>query len=349
MVPAKLYLETGEVFEGFAPKGQDNKRFGEVVFNTGMVGYPEAMTDPSYCDQILTFTYPLMGNYGVFSEETWESQKAWVAGIIVSELTDYCAREQSVSGLLAWCQAQNVAVLAGVDTRALTKCLREKGVVAGAIVIGNEVPRAFPDINQQNLVARVSIEKPIMQPGSPKKLIAIDCGMKANIWRHLTQFEWTIKRVPYNYDFTDEDYDAVFISNGPGDPVRCTETIAILQKVLVGDKPVFGICLGAQLMGLAIGASTYKLRFGHRSQNQPCLQEGTDRVFLTSENHGYAVNEDSLPRDWRVTFRNLNDNSVQGITHQVKPHFAVQFHPEAAPGPIDTAWLFNHFYKMVSK
>ena len=151
--------------------------------------------------------------------------------------------------------------------------------------------------------------------------------------------------MPFDYDFTAEEYDGVFISNGPGDPVTCKETVNVLKKVLQGDKPVFGICLGSQLMGLAIGAKTYKLRFGHRSQNQPCLEKGTDRCYLTSQNHGYAIEEDSLPAGWRVSFRNLNDNTVQGIEHEKKPFFSVQFHPEAAPGPVDTAWLFERFYQ----
>ncbi len=354
MIPAKLYLETGEVFEGFAPEGQITKQFGEVVFNTGMVGYTECMTDPSYCGQILTFTYPLIGNYGVFPQSSWESKKAWVSGIVVSELADFCARSQASESLLTWCQSQKVAILTGVDTRALTHCLREKGVVAGAIVIGDSIPRAFTDINEQHLVAKVSIPAPLMfnpnqktQNQKTKKLIAIDCGMKENIWRYLCHYDWLIQRVPYDYDFTSEPYDAVFISNGPGDPVLCKETIEILKKVLEGNKPVFGICLGSQLMGLAIGAKTYKLRFGHRSQNQPCLQEGTERVYLTSQNHGYAIDETTLPEDWRVTYRNLNDNSVQGIAHRSKPHFSVQFHPEAAPGPVDTGFLFGEFYQAV--
>lgn len=348
MIPAKLVLETGEVFKGYAPITQTGKYFGEVVFNTGMVGYTECMTDPSYCEQILVFTYPIIGNYGVFSKATWESQKAWVTGIVISDLSEFHARDQGEQSLVEWCQAQGVALLGGVDTRALTICLREKGVVCGAIVREEEHPLAFKDINEQDLVAKVSIKNPLTVGQGKKTLIAVDCGMKENIWRHLQQYDWTIKRVPYDYDYTPEPYDAVFISNGPGDPVRCQKTIQILQKALTTDKPVFGICLGSQLMGLAIGAKTYKLRFGHRSQNQPCLQEGSDKVFLTSQNHGYALEESTLPKDWRVTYRNLNDNSVQGIAHLSKPHFSVQFHPEAAPGPVDTAFLFDEFYQMVT-
>lgn len=346
MKPAQLVLATGEVFEGYSPLEQAETRFGEVVFNTGMVGYVECITDPSYRDQILTFTYPMIGNYGVFDQETWESDRPHAAGIVVSELAPHFAREQATQDLLSWCDQHGIAVLAGVDTRALTKCLRDRGVVAGAIVLGTERPKAFPEINQQHLVREVSIKAPMTHgQGNKKKIIAVDCGMKENIWRNLTRLPIEIKRVPFDYDYTQEAYDGLFISNGPGDPKVCRETVEILRQAMKKDKPIFGICLGAQLMGLAIGAETYKLRFGHRSQNQPCLQEGTERCYLTSQNHGYAVEESSLPDDWRVSFRNLNDNTVQGISHKKKPFSAVQFHPEAAPGPVDTMWLFDEFYQ----
>ncbi len=346
MIPAQLVLETGEVFAGKVPEWVENTVFGEVVFNTGMVGYTECMTDPSYRGQMLTFTYPMIGNYGVEPADAWESKQAHARAIIVSELAPQYAREQAGHSLLDWCEQQQVAILADVDTRALTKCLREKGVVSGAIVPeGQSLPQAFTDINQLRLVKEVSIEQPTESGAGEKTVIAIDCGMKENIWRHLEALPIKVKRVPFDYDFTAEEYDGVFISNGPGDPVTCKETVNVLKKVLQGDKPVFGICLGSQLMGLAIGAKTYKLRFGHRSQNQPCLEEGTDRCYLTSQNHGYAIEEDSLPAGWRVSFRNLNDNTVQGIEHEKKPFFSVQFHPEAAPGPVDTAWLFERFYQ----
>ena len=349
MVPAQLVLATGEVFHGFSPQQQREQTFGEIVFNTGMVGYVECMTDPSYSGQILTFTYPIMGNYGVSNKDTWESNAIHARGIIVSELAAFHSRQQAETSLLDWCVDNDIALLAGVDTRALTKCLREKGVVPGAVVVGDNAPKAFPNINEHHWVKEVSIKTPIETGSDDKTIIAIDCGMKENIWRHLQKLPVTLKRVPFDYDFTHEDYDGVFISNGPGDPLVCQETVAILKKVLEGDKPVFGICLGSQIMGLAIGAKTYKLRFGHRSQNQPCLHEGTDRCYLTSQNHGYAIDEASLPADWEVTFRNLNDNSVQGIAHKTKPFFSVQFHPEAAPGPIDTSFLFQTFYDHLPK
>ncbi|OAJ33625.1 glutamine-hydrolyzing carbamoyl-phosphate synthase small subunit [Piscirickettsia salmonis] len=347
MVPAKLVLETGEIFHGISPSWQQEITFGEVVFNTGMVGYPETMTDPSYNGQLITFTYPLLGNYGVGNCESWESAKIHAKGIIVSELSPHYARSNAEQSLLSWCEAENVPIITNIDTRALTKCLREKGVVAGAITTADELPKAFPDNNARNLVAEVSIKEPEIFGSGDKLIIAVDCGMKENIIRELRSLPVRIKRVPYNYDYTNEHFDGVFISNGPGNPARCYETTNILRKAMDQEKPIFGICLGSQLMGLAINATTYKLRFGHRSQNQPCLQEGTDRCFLTSQNHGYAINEDSLPEGWRVSFRNLNDNTVQGIEHKTKPFFSVQFHPEAAPGPVDTHWLFNKFYQLI--
>jgi carbamoyl-phosphate synthase small subunit len=364
MIPATLVLETGEQFHGQAPDWQQPTQFGEVVFNTGMVGYVECLTDPSYRGQMLAFTYPLIGNYGVPSKEHWESDQIHAAGLIVSSLAEFHSRPTAEKSLLDWCRDYKTAVITGIDTRALTKCLRDKGVVAGAIVVGDQLPKAFPDINEAHLVKEVSIKKPIednpstltlLRKGGGNSLekrprvIAIDCGMKQNIWRHLSKLPISLKRVPFDYDFTDEDYDGVFISNGPGDPLRCQETIAILRKVLMQKKPVFGICLGAQLMGLAIGAKTYKLRFGHRSQNQPCLKEGSERCLLTSQNHGYAVDEKTLPSDWQVTYRNLNDNTVQGIAHKTLPYFSVQFHPEAAPGPVDTRFLFDEFYQLLEK
>jgi carbamoyl-phosphate synthase small subunit len=182
-----------------------------------------------------------------------------------------------------------------------------------------------------------------------KLIIAVDCGMKENIVRCLQQLPARIKRVPHDYDFTEEAFDGVFISNGPGDPARCTKTIAIIKKALAVKKPVFGICLGIQLMALAVGAKTYKLKFGHRSQNQPCFYVPTGKSFLTSQNHGYAVDEKTLPKDWQVSFKNLNDNTVAGIEHKTLPFFSVQFHPEAAPGPVDTQWLFNKFFEILNK
>lgn len=346
--PAQLILKSGEIFYGNAPVKQNNVSFGEVVFNTGMVGYVEALTDPSYAGQILVFTYPLMGNYGVSDASTWESKKIHVKGVVVAELSAFHSNHTAAYALVDWLSNQHIPYLTGVDTRALTKCLRTKGVIPGAIAPLHLTPKQFEDFEHIDWVKEVSIHEPAYYGSGSKQVIVVDCGMKENILRCLQQFPIRIKRVPYNYDFTREPFDAVFISNGPGDPARCQETIKILQKAMAQQKPTFGICLGTQLMALAIGAKTYKLPFGHRSHNQPCLHVPTQRCYLTSQNHGYAVLETSLPKDWCVSFRNLNDGSVAGIEHKTLPFFSVQFHPEAAPGPEDTRWLFQRFYDLLT-
>lgn len=345
MIPARLVLENGEVYEGFSPDWAEKTSFGEVVFTTGMTGYVESLTDPSYAGQILTFTFPLIGNYGAPEAKWWESSKIQVRGVVMSELSPHYAHFQAKQSLAQWLKQQKVPFICGVDTRALTKSLRTQGVALGAITKEKSNPRSFPDPNQTHLVASVCTEKVREMGKGKKKIIAVDCGMKENIIRSLLQYPIVIKRVPYDYDYSKEDFDGVFISNGPGDPIVCKETVAILQKVLKKKKPVFGICLGAQLLALSIGAKTYKLPFGHRGQNQPCECLETGRCYLTSQNHGYAIDEESLPDDWKVTFRHLNDASVEGIRHRTLPFFAVQFHPEACPGPVDTSWLFEKFYK----
>lgn len=346
---AQLVLKTGESFYGEVPDHQEKPVFGEVVFNTGMVGYVEALTDPSYSGQILVFTYPLIGNYGVSDIATWESKKIHVRGIVVSELSPFHSNHAAQSSLQHWLKEQNIPCLMGVDTRALTKCLRTKGVVSGMITTTDVSAKQFENFEDIHWVKEVSVKEPIYYGSGEKLIIAIDCGMKENILRSLTQFPVRVKRVPYNYDFTNEPFDGVFISNGPGDPTQCQETIEILRKAMVQRKPTFGICLGTQLMALAVGASTYKLPFGHRSQNQPCLHLASNQCYLTSQNHGYAVDEKTLPSAWRVSFRNLNDQSVAGIEHHALPFFSVQFHPESAPGPEDTQWLFKRFYDYLSQ
>lgn len=344
---AQLMLKSGEVFCGQLSTPTAQSCVGEVVFNTGMTGYVESLTDPSYTGQILVFTYPLIGNYGVTPSTSWESTKIHVSGVVVSELAPFHVHHQAQQSLLAWLSSQHIPCLSGVDTRALTKCLRTKGVIAGAIVLENATIPTI-DLPQIDCLKKVSISEPICYGSGEKLIIAVDCGMKENILNCLKQFPVRIKRVPYNYDYSEEAFDGVFLSNGPGDPEACVETIAILRKVMTKQKPIFGICLGTQLMALAVGAKTYKLRFGHRSQNQPCLHLPTNRCYLTSQNHGYAIDEHSLPNDWQVIFRNLNDQSVAGIAHRNLPYFSVQFHPEAAPGPEETQWLFKQFYDHVS-
>lgn len=347
MMPSKLVLESGEIFPGFSPDWQREVSFGEVVFSTGMTGYVESLTDPSYSGQILAFTYPLIGNYGVPSSETWESEKIQASGVIAGSISPAASHWDSECSFLDWLRQQRVPLITGVDTRELTKTLRKHGACLGAITPDGKTPRKFFDPNQTHLVKQVSRPGREVYGKGPKKVIAVDCGMKENILRCLTQFPLQVIRIPYDYDYTGEEYDALFLSNGPGDPAVCKETIAILKKALKKEKPLMGICLGAQLLALAIGGKTYKLKFGHRGQNHPCMDLERKLAVLTSQNHGYAIDEKSLPKEWRVLFRSLNDNSVEGIIHKKLPWFAVQFHPESHPGPTDAFYLFEKFYGMI--
>lgn len=346
MIPSKLVLDSGEVFPGFSPEWQKNSYFGEAVFNTGMTGYVESLTDPSYADQILNFTFPLIGNYGVPNSSFWESEKIHAAGVVTGWVSKHSSHWDSECSFLDWLKQQRVPIITGVDTRALTKFLRKKGVALGAICMG-KTPKKFFDPNQTHLVKKVSPVGLQSYGKGKKKIIAVDCGMKENIIRSLLKFPVQVLRVPFDYDYSDEDYDALFLSNGPGNPTMCKETINILKKNLPRKKPVMGICLGAQLLALAIGARTYKLKFGHRGQNHPCIDLEEKRCILTSQNHGYAIHEKGLPKDWKAFFRSLNDNSIEGIIHKKHPYFAVQFHPENHPGPTDAAYLFEKFYRSI--
>ncbi len=347
MKKTKLTLKSGETFSGSSPDWVEKELFGEVVFTTGMTGYVETLTDPSYADQMIVFTYPMIGNYGALPKDTWESKKIYAKAVIVSELAPFYDHARAESSLLDWLKSQNVPVISGIDTRSLTIKIRKKGACPGAISDEDISPTKFIDINSNDLVKKVSIDKPITFGEGDKTLIVVDCGIKENILRALKNFPLKIKQVPYNYDYSNEDFDAVFLSNGPGDPANCIETISVLEKAMKKEKPTFGICLGAQLMALSIGAKTYKLAFGHRAQNQPTQHSKTKKCFLTSQNHGYAIEKQTLPNDWEVLFEHLNDESVQGIQHKEKPFFSVQFHPEACPGPVDTHYLFNTFYNLI--
>jgi carbamoyl-phosphate synthase small subunit len=347
MNSSQLILESGEAFSGLSPSWQEDIYFGEVVFSTGMTGYVESLTDPSYSGQIVTFTYPLIGNYGVPDPKYWESAKLQASGVIVSTASSCMSHWDAKSSFLHWLQEQKIPLITNVDTRALTKILRKKGVAVGAICRTDAKIKKFPDFSKIHFVKQVSLPQKQEYGAGPKTVIAVDCGIKENILRCLSKFPIKIIRVPYDYDYTNDHYDGLFISNGPGDPAVCTETISILKKSLARKKPTFGICLGAQLLALAIGSKTYKLKFGHRGHNQPCRNLDTNICILTSQNHGYAIDEKTLPKNWRVSFRNLNDQSVEGIAHNTLPFFAVQFHPESHPGPTDAEVLFEQFYKML--
>ncbi len=341
-LPGFLTLADGQVFPGFVPKNQRGVSQGEVVFSTGMTGYVESLTDPSYTGQILTFTYPLIGNYGVHGQESWEGERIHAQGVVTSEICQAENHAQSEQSFLHWLQEQHIPLITGVDTRALTKHLRVHGTVPGVISRTGESPKRLSP------TPFVSVTQPVLyNQHYQKKVILVDCGLKLSILRELLKLPVAVKRVPFDYDYTHEAFDGVVVSNGPGDPESYRATITILRKALRVGKPIFGICLGSQLLALAAGAKTYKLPFGHRGHNQPCLSTVSGQGYITSQNHGYAVDEKSLPQGWNVTFRNLNDDSVEGITHAQRPFFSVQFHPEARPGPTDTAWLFQEFYQKI--
>lgn len=348
---AKLILEDGQEFEGFS-FGSETAVAGEIVFNTAMTGYPESLTDPSYKGQILVLTYPSIGNYGVPGKDIednmykfFESENIHISALIITDYSEKHSHWNATQSLGDWLKEENIPALFGIDTRMLTKIIREKGSMLAKIVFDEDITLFDP--NKINLVAEVSIKKKQVYGKGKYKILLIDCGVKSNIIRYLLRFDTTVIRVPWDYDYSQEDYDGLFISNGPGDPTLCVATINNLKVSISENKPVFGICLGHQLIALASGAETYKLKFGHRSHNQPVLEAGTNKAYLTSQNHGYAVANDSIPDDWRVYFYNLNDNSNEGLRHKIKPIFSTQFHPEASSGPTDTAFLFEEFIKSI--
>ncbi|UCE41550.1 MAG: glutamine-hydrolyzing carbamoyl-phosphate synthase small subunit [Candidatus Aminicenantes bacterium] len=352
MKEASLKLEDGTKYPGTS-FGAEKSISGEVVFNTGMVGYYESLTDPSYKGQILVLTYPLIGNYGVPGEDNesqlsinFESDKIHASALVVTDYSYSHNHWNAARSLSDWLEQQKIPALHGIDTRALTKRLREEGTMLGKLVFEEDVE--FYDPNRENLIAKVTVKEPVFYNEKGKwKVVIIDCGVKYNIIRSLIQRDCCVIRIPCNYDFFDITFDGVVISNGPGDPKMCPDTIALIRKCFEKTIPTFGICLGNQLMALAAGANTYKLKYGHRSQNQPCLQVGTKRCFITSQNHGYAVETKSLPKDWEPWFTNVNDNTNEGIKHKHLPFRSVQFHPEHSPGPVDTAFLFDEFLELI--
>lgn len=363
---AILLLEDGTSFigNGFGATG---KTSGEVVFSTQMVGYPEALTDPSYKGQILTFTYPMVGNYGVPSNELnlglplyFESDHIQVQGLIIHELCHEPFHWASTRTLDQWLTDEGVPGIYGVDTRRLTKKLRTRGVMLGILQVfaeGEEpdldallkVGKNISDPNLTDLVKEVSIQKPVKYDVQGKKtVVLIDCGVKYSIIRNLLKRGINVIRVPYDTSASEilsYNPDGVFLSNGPGDPKKCVKTIDAIRE-LSEKTPVMGICLGAQILALALGADTYKLKFGHRAQNQPALDLNTKRCYITTQNHGYAIDPESLKQTpLEPWFLNPNDKTTEGIRHKTKPVFAVQWHPEASPGPYDTELLFDKFAK----
>lgn len=355
---AVLTLSDGTTFAGMS-FGDLADADGEVVFSTGMVGYPESLTDPSYRGQILVLTYPLIGNYGVPADvetDAFESDRIQVRGLIVQEYVPTFSHRNASRSLADWLHVHKVPAMTGVDTRALVTHLRERGAMLGRIHVSSGgddrvVPSEMSDPNVRNLVAEVSCTVPQWHrtshpaQGTTPAVLLIDCGTKRGIIRAFTTRGIDVYCVPWDHDVTNDPTPVmgVIISNGPGDPTKVGATIERLHALLDGHRPILGICLGAQLLALAAGARTYKLAYGHRSQNQPCVEVGTARCAITTQNHGYAIDAGSLPADWRVWFTNANDGTVEGIRHTTKPFRAVQFHPEARPGPEDTSWIFDEF------
>ncbi|CCD24878.1 carbamoyl-phosphate synthase (glutamine-hydrolyzing) CPA1 NDAI_0E00620 [Naumovozyma dairenensis CBS 421] len=358
---ATFTIKNGPSFQGKS-FGAEKSIAGEAVFTTSLVGYPESMTDPSYRGQILVFTQPLIGNYGVPSGEErdefnllkyFESPHVHVVGIVVAEYAYEYSHWAAVESLASWCKREGVAAITGVDTREIVQYLREQGSSLGRITIGNDTPVDYIDPMSTHLVAQVTTKQPFHISGkNPTANVAlIDCGVKENIIRCLAARGANVTVLPYDYRIQDiaHQFDGIFLSNGPGNPEMCEKTIANLKELLNNPKfddiPIFGICLGHQLLALASGAKTMKLKYGNRAHNIPAMDLTTGQCHITSQNHGYAVDPETLPSDqWKPYFVNLNDNSNEGMIHLTRPIFSTQFHPEAKGGPLDTAVLFDKFF-----
>ncbi|MBI2334521.1 glutamine-hydrolyzing carbamoyl-phosphate synthase small subunit [Candidatus Daviesbacteria bacterium] len=361
----RLILSDGTVFLGES-FGSKLTTSGEVVFNTGMVGYPEALTDPSYFGQILTLTYPLQGNYGVPDKNFWESDRIQIKGLIVQNYIDHPSHFENQRTLGEWLKQEGIPALAGIDTRELTIKLREHGVMLGRIEIESRVKsqesrnekirfltlatsHSIYDPNQENLLPFVSTDKVLTYGEGRKHIILIDCGAKENIIRSLVKRRVKVTRVPWDFNLpaAKMDFDGVLISPGPGDPKMAKATINTVKALLKANIPIFGICLGSQILALASGGNTYKLKFGHRGQNQPVMDQTSKKAIITSQNHGFAVDIKSLSSDWKEWFVNLNDKTNEGIRHKTKPLMSVQFHPEASPGPMEAGYLFDEFISIL--
>lgn len=352
-----LVLQDGTTFRGKS-FGYEQNVVGEVVFNTAMMGYPESLTDPSYAGQLMVLTYPLVGNYGVppFTVEKngiatfMESDRIYASAIIVSDYSTEFSHWNACESLGDWLKREKVPGVTGIDTRQLTKVLREHGVMMGRLVFTDstecpESPEKNEDYGSVNWVARVSCKEVIRyNEGAGRKVVLVDCGVKNNIIRCLINRGVEVIRVPWNYDYTGMTFDGLFLANGPGDPDMCVDAVEVLKKQMsMSRKPICGICMGNQLLAKAGGATIYKLKYGHRSHNQPVREVGTNRCYVTSQNHGYAVDAATLGNDWRELFVNMNDGSNEGIRHLSYPWFSSQFHPEACSGPVDTEFMFDRF------
>jgi carbamoyl-phosphate synthase small subunit len=365
---AVLLLEDGTFFIGHG-FGESRKTSGEVVFSTSMVGYPEALTDPSYKGQILTLTYPLVGNYGVPPYDLnfgiplyFESDRIQVQGLVIHELCEEPYHWASTRTLDKWLSDEGIPGIYGIDTRRLTKKLRTHGVMLGILQVceAGEEPnldsllkeaKNIPDPNLTDLVKEVTVKEPAHYKVEGKNtVVLIDTGVKNSILRNFLKRGINVVRVPYDFsakEILEYKPNGVVVSNGPGDPKKCAETIDCVKE-LAEKVPVMGICLGNQILTLALGGDTYKMKFGHRSQNQPALDLKTNRCYITTQNHGYAVDIDSLKKTpLEAWFMNANDKTIEGIKHKSKPVFAVQWHPEASPGPYDTGFLFDTFSKLM--
>jgi carbamoyl-phosphate synthase small subunit len=356
----RLVLEDGTEWSGRS-YGAQTSVAGEVVFNTGMTGYIETLTDPSYRGQILVLTYPLVGNYGVPAarpggsiDRPFESERIQVQALIVQSYSENHSHHAARRSLAEWCQTEGVPLLSGIDTRALTQKLREKGTMRGWVLGGTdgaERSKAREVEMRREVFKQVAPKQVIKYPGGKPHILLIDAGAKDNLVRSLLERGASVTRAPYWADLVTlaREADGILLGNGPGDPKDLGELIDQV-KILLRDyrRPIFGVCLGNQILALAAGGDTSKLKYGHRGVNQPVQDLLSRRCFITSQNHGYAVRDASLPADWEPWFVNLNDGTNEGIRHRSKPFFSVQFHPEASPGPEDTRYLFDDFLRLVT-